>query len=107
MEKQDSQTKAVMGLRTYNLIERLDTLEFRRCICGNAHFAQERSSVGRYLKTVTVNKSGSPIRRNEDVAMIDITDNISALMYDREATNDIRCDINQELPVCSRKLANP
>src|ERR1700720_3060762 len=107
MEKQDSQTKAVMGLCPYDLIERLDTLEFRQCICGNAHFAQERSSVSRYLETVTVDKSGGPTRRNEDVAVIDIANNISALMYDRETTNDIRCYINQELPVCSRKLANP
>ena len=99
MEKQDSQTKAVMGLRTNDLIERLDALEFRGCICGNAHFAQERSSVSGYLETVTVNESGGPTRRNEDVDVIDIADNISALMYDREATNDIRCDINQELPV--------
>src|SRR5579863_1033819 len=107
MEKQDSQTKAVVRLRTNDLIERLDALEFRRCVCRNPHLAQERSPVSRYLETVTINESRGCTLRNENVAVIDISDNISGLMDDREATNDICCDIHQELPVCRRKLANP
>ena len=71
------------------------------------YFAEESLSIRPYLKTVAIDKGRDPIWSNQDIAVVDVTDDNAGSMHYCESTGNIRSDIYQKLPMGVGKLAEP
>jgi hypothetical protein len=106
MENEDRQSKTIMFHLPINFVKN-PALKFRWCILRNPHVTAKYAAISPDLKGVTVNEVDGAVTGNKDTALIDIANNVAAVVDRLKCRCAVHRHMGEEFPICLRKSLFP
>src|SRR4051794_3709526 len=103
VKEQHSKAKRIVPLGPPNALKALP-LQFWRRIRGDTNEARKQHSSVADLKAVTIDQGYPGVARNQEIAVIDVTDHLSCIVDRSESPCDIRAGMEDEGELCLGKL---
>ena len=104
LKDDDSKTEVIVVRSPYDRAVVGNALHLGRLMRADADRAKPDSAIARNLETVAVDQANCTVLGDDEIAVIDVTDDQAGPVHGREGPGCIGRGVDEKPPVCAGKL---